>query len=294
MKLLPAMLVAACLGGCTGERHEGPADIGPASRIVTLAPHLTELVFTVGAGNQLVGVVAHSDYPEAAQSLPVIGDAFRIDPERLAAVEPDLVLAWAGGNPAETVNQLLDRGYRVVSLPADALTDVAANLVRIGALTGHETVARAMADEYLQVLEQRRRQSMTGRPLRVFYQISPQPLYTVGGRHPISEMIRLCGGQNVFADLEQLAPAVSLEAVLARDPQVIIAAMPGGELQQWHRWADMAAVAGEALYTVDASLVSRPSTRMLQGLQQLCAHLEAVRISSPDAETPPVAIEPRP
>lgn len=271
------MICAAWLAACAADEPQPPAAAESGLRIVTLAPHLTELVYDIGAGGDLVGVVAHSDYPQAATRLPVIGDAFRIDPERLAAVEPDLVLAWDGGNPPETVDQLVERGYRVVSLRADTLRDVATNLAEIGALVGRETQARKAADEFLRTIEEQRQRSAAAGLLRVFYQISPQPLYTVGGRHPISDMIALCGGENVFAELEQLAPVVSLEAVLARNPQVIIAANPGGQLERWLRWPGLAAVTGNTLYTVDASLVSRPSTRMLQGLRQICSHLESAR-----------------
>ncbi|MDH3590202.1 MAG: cobalamin-binding protein [Gammaproteobacteria bacterium] len=275
-----ALAICLCTGvvtGCTGNTPAAEDGVDDALRIVTLAPHLTELVYTVGAGDRLVGVVAYSDYPQQARSLPVIGDAFRLDPERLAAVNPDLILAWDGGNPSEVIDQLSERGYHVARLPADTLADVANNLLEIGRLTGRAETAAAHAQAYSEALERLAAAHADKAPISVFYQVSPQPLYTIGGSHPIGDMIRLCGGTNLFADLEQMAPVVSLEEVLARNPDVIIASADGAQLDQWSRWQSMTAVANDNLYTVDASLVTRPSTRMLQGAQQICTRLDSAR-----------------
>ena len=253
------------------------ADDVSTLRIVTLAPHLTEMVYTVGAGDALVGVVAYSDYPEQALSLPVIGDAFRIDPERLAAVEPNLILAWQGGNPDAVIEQLISRGYEVALLPANNLIDIAKNIIEIGRLTKRPESAGKVAGQFLAKLDRLQLTHGARSSLKVFYQISLQPLYTIGGGHPISEMIALCGGKNLFDDLDQLAPVVSLEDVLSRNPDVIIAGDDGAQLEQWLRWGELSAVANENLFAVDASLVTRPSTRMLQGAEQICAHLERAR-----------------
>ncbi len=222
-------------------------------------------------------MVAHSDYPPAARELPVIGDAFRIDPERLAAADPDLVLAWVGGNPQEAIEQLVSRGYKVARLRTDSLEDVAANLVEIGRLAGRADIANARAREFLRELSGLRTRHAGKRRLSVFYQIAPQPLYTVGRPHPISEMIDLCGGENLFADLDQLAPVVSLEDVVARNPEVIIASADDARLDRWRRWEGLAAAVGDNLYTVDPSLVTRPGVRMLEGVEAICGHLERAR-----------------
>ncbi|MDH3647114.1 MAG: cobalamin-binding protein [Gammaproteobacteria bacterium] len=246
-------------------------------RIVSLAPHLTELLYTAGAGDMLVGVVAHSDYPEQARSVRVIGDAFRIDPERLAEVEPDLILAWQGGNPDEVIDQLISRGYTVVRLSADRITDIPKNLIEIGKLAGTSEIAVAQAGQFSQAMERLARTHANKSSLKVFYQISLQPLYTVGGDHPISDIIKLCGGENLFADLKQLAPIVSLEDVLSRNPDVIVAGDDRAQLDQWLRWNDLRAAINGNLFVVDASLVTRASTRMLQGAKQICAHLDRAR-----------------
>ena len=250
----------------------------PAQRIVTLAPHLAELVHAAGAGEQLVGTVEWTDYPPAAAALPRIGDAFRLDLEALAALAPDLVLAWKGGNPDHLLEQLEQRGYRVVALAPQRLDDIGAHLLEIGHLAGTVAPARAAATRYREGLEALRA-AQAGKPaLRVFWQVSWRPLYTVGGRQLISEVIALCGGQNIFAELGELAPAVGMEAVIARDPEVILTAdVQRADLAEWSRWSSVTAVARGHLYAVDGDLVVRASPRILEGTRQVCERLDRAR-----------------
>ena len=250
----------------------------PAQRIVTLAPHLAELVHAAGAGEQLVGTVEWTDYPPAAAALPRIGDAFRLDLEALAALAPDLVLAWQGGNPDHLLAQLEQRGYRVVALAPQWLDDIGAHLLEIGRLAGTVTPASAAATRYREGLEALRG-AQAGKPaLRVFWQVSWRPLYTVGGRQLISEVIALCGGQNIFAELGELAPAVGMEAVIARDPEVILTAdVQRADLAEWARWPSVTAVARGHLYAVDGDLVVRASPRILEGTRQVCEALDEAR-----------------
>jgi len=266
-----AMLGIAGLAPCF-------ASAEPAERIVTLAPHLAELVHAAGAGERLVGTVEWTDYPPAAAELPRIGDAFRLDLEALAALAPDLVLAWKGGNPDHLLQQLELSGYRVVALAPERLEDIGAQLLEIGRLAGSEQVASAAAARYRAELETLRRQQAGKARLEVFYQVSWRPLYTVGGRQLISELIALCGGRNIFDDLGALAPAVGIEAVIARNPQVILASdAQRAELEQWRRWPGIEAVARGNLYTVDGDLVVRASPRILAGAAQVCEALDRAR-----------------
>jgi iron complex transport system substrate-binding protein len=269
-----------CCAGCAAAQPPvaPPEAVLPAQRIVTLAPHLAELVFAAGAGDRLVGTVAWTDYPPAAAALPHIGDAFRLDLEALAALQPDLVLGWKGGNPDHLLEQLAARGYRVVSLEPRQLDDIGSHLVEIGRLAGTEAAAREAAAIY-RVDLYALRSAQAGKPeLRVFYQVSWRPLYTVGGAQLISEVISLCGGRNVFADLGELAPAVDMEAVIARDPEVILTAEGRDvDLEEWRRWPGISAVARGHLYTVDGDLVVRASPRILEGTRQVCAALDLAR-----------------
>ena len=254
----------------------------PARRIVTLAPHLAELVHAAGAGDRLVGTVAWSNFPPAVAALPQVGDAFRVDLEALAVLHPDLVLAWQGGNPDHLVEQLAGRGYRVVALAPERLDDIGVQLETIGRLAGTEAVATAAAAAFREGLAALRRAQAGKTPVRVFYQVSWRPLYTIGGRQLISEVIDVCGGRNIFADLGELAPAVSLEAVIERDPEVILSAdLQRAELEEWRRWTGITAVRGGHLYSVDGDLVVRASPRILAGAREVCARLDEARRLAP-------------
>jgi iron complex transport system substrate-binding protein len=253
----------------------------PARRIVSLAPNLTELLYAAGAGDVIVGASEFSDYPEAARGIPRIGGGGGLDIEAIIDLQPDLVVAWESGNPDGQLERLQALGMRLFLSEPRQLLDVPGTLVRLGQLAGHEQVARAAARAY----EARYRQLQlrySGRPaVTVFYQVWRQPLMTVNGAHLISDVIRLCGGRNVFSDLPVLAPQIDIEAVLAADPEVIIVGTGGtseiAELQDWSRWPMLAAVAQGHLYGVQRELLVRHSPRILDGAEQVCRILEKVR-----------------
>ena len=250
-----------------------------AARIVTLAPSLAELVFAAGAGDSLVGVSAYSDFPPAVAALPLVGDAFTIDQERLALLRPDLLLAWESGTPAHIVDELRQAGYRVEVVRTRSLDDISTTLVRIGELAGTKQEAREVAAKFaaaLQALGDRYRD--TG-PIRVFYQVSKRPLYTVGPDHYASELIALCGGQNVFADIDELAPAIDVEAVIDRDPEVILASDDAGSdaFSEWDRWPSMSANRYDNRFLLPADELSRPTPRVLTAGAVICESLQIAR-----------------
>jgi len=234
-----ALFAVAVLLACAAARA-APA----RPRIVSLAPHLTELVYAAGAGDLLVGVVEYSDYPAEARSLPRIGDAWRVDMERLLALQPDIVLTWASGTPDAVVERLDALKLTHREIATYRLADVPIALRTIGAIAGTPAVAEAAAAGFDREISELRRLHRSVRPVSVFIQLDDQPVYTVNGRHIISEVVELCGGRNVFADLPQLAPAVSLEAVIAADPEVIVCTDDtiADPLAMWRRWESVRAV----------------------------------------------------
>ena len=253
----------------------------PPARRVTLAPHLTELVYAAGAGARLVGTLDTSDYPPAARRVPRIGDVSRLDPERLLAVRPDLVIVWGDGSPAAQ-RALLERlGLPVLSLEQHTLADVPATLERLGLVLGTAPVAHAAAAALTAELELLRRRYHGKRRLRVFYQVWSRPLYTLGARHVATEMLDLCGADNVFADQASSSFAVDEEAVYARDPDVLVFAGTGAESAEWlRRWqggAPLGAVTRGAVVTLDPDLVYRMGPRIGQGTATLCARLAELR-----------------
>lgn len=254
------------------------AEQNPASRIVTLSPHLTELVFDAGAGDRLVGVVEYSDYPDAAEKIPRIGDAFRFDRERLASVRPDLVLAWEGGTPVSAIDQLIDDGYRVETIRTSEPEDIALALERIGTLAGTSSTAAARAGRFRSEMAELDAAHAGREPVRVFFQISARPLYTVGEGQIIDRVVALCGGVNVFGSLRQLAPVVTEESVVAADPQIILTSSPEDDpLARWSRFPDMAAVREGRLYEVEGDWLSRQGPRLVLGARQVCALIDSAR-----------------
>jgi iron complex transport system substrate-binding protein len=257
---------------------------GAPQRIVTLAPHLTELVYAAGAGERLVGTLDTSDYPPAARLVPRVGDVDRLDAERLVALRPDLVLLWGDGAPTAQRELLSRLGLKVVSLEQHSLEDVAVSLERLGTLLGTEAVARAAAQALRQQIQSLRLRYQGERRLRVFYQVWSMPLYTLGGRHVASEMLRVCGAENVFADQPASAFVADEEAVYARDPDVIALAGTAAEDDEWlKRWrtrAPLRAVASGNLITLDPDLVNRMGPRIGLGTATLCRLLAERRAAS--------------
>jgi iron complex transport system substrate-binding protein len=301
---LAARLLAATLllaAGCAPAPPPSPAE-GPARRIVTLAPHLAELVYAAGAGNRLVGTVDFSNHPPAARDVPRVGDAFRIDLEALATLRPDLVLGWPSGNSPAALERLRSLGYRVVALEPRRLADVGDHLELIGRLAGTGPAAAAAAREWRDGLAALRARHAGARAGRVFYQIAPQPLITVTRAHFIGEAIELCGGENVYAGLPGLTAVVSVESVVAEAPDAIVAndftrgaaEVPAGTpLDAWRSWTGLPAVQSGRLGLLDPDLMSVPGPRLLSGIRQLCAALAGPRLPDDLAAPAGPAQDPR-
>lgn len=273
--LLVALLVTA---GCS-EAPQAAAPPAGRERVVTLAPNLAELVFAAGAGGSLVGVSAWSDYPAEVLELPVVGDAFMIDQEQLALLEPDLLLVWQGGTPAHVVDELRGAGYNVEVMRTNSLADVADAILRIGELTGHLDTASRAVEDYRGQIRKLADEHDERDDIRVFYQVSRRPLFTVNGDHYISELIELCGGSNVFADLGELAPTIDVEAVVARDPEVMMASTDAGDdaFAEWDRWPDMAANRLGNRMLMPADEIGRATPRLVRAARSVCDALQEAR-----------------
>jgi iron complex transport system substrate-binding protein len=268
---LPAQAAAIRLVDDVGQTLEFSH---PPQRIISLTPHLTELLFAVGAGAQVVGVDSASDYPHAAQALPRVGDYSRINFERILALQPDLVVVWVGGNRAADIHALTTMGVPVLHTQANRLDDVARLLRLIGRASGHAAAGEAAARDFSVRLAALRTQSGRQPPLKVFYEVWDRPLMTVGGTHWISDALSVCGAQNVFADLRGLSPVVSREAVLARAPALIVSGSDAPDMRrQWQRFPSLPAAQNQAFVRVDADRLHRLTPRLLEGVADLCAAL---------------------
>lgn len=285
IRILVLAWLAAMLCACSEPVPEPPGD-AVAARVVTFAPHLAEMMFAVGAGSQLVGVSAWSDYPRVVLELPEVGDAFTIDQEQLSLLEPDLILVWESGMPAQTVEELRAGGYRVEAIRTRNLADVTAAMIRIGALTGNEASAEAAAADFTAALDRLREKYRDAESIDVFFQASTRPLYTINRQHFISEVIRLCGGRNVFDDVEDFAPSVSVESVIDRDPEVLLAGTNLGDdaFDVWTRWPGLAAVRYGNQFLLPDETIGRPSPRLAMAAGSVCIALDRARANRAAAQ----------
>jgi iron complex transport system substrate-binding protein len=253
----------------------------PAQRVVTLAPHATELVFAAGGGDRIVGTVGYSDYPPAAKDIPRVGDHKQIDIERIIALKPDLMIVWLHGNSERQLEHIRKLGIPFYYSEPHKLEDIPDSVQRIGQMLGTEKHAQQTANEQRQQLAKLAAQ-YRGRPaVRVFYQVWSRPLYTLNGQHIMTDVIRLCGGENVFARLSTTSPTVSIESVLAENPEVIITGDRNDKskttLDIWQPYSTMLAVQRDNLFPINADLLNRAGPRLINGAAAVCEKLELAR-----------------
>lgn len=257
----------------------------PARRVISVAPHATELLYAAGGGAAMVGAVSYSDYPEAARALPRVGDNRSLDLERIVALKPDLIVVWRHGNADRQTAQLAALGIPLYFSEPKRLDDVAVSLDKLGRLLGTREQADRAAADYRQRIAALRARYAARPPVTVFLQIWDRPLTTLNGAQIVSDVLTLCGGRNVFAALQPVAPTVSDEAVLAANPEAIVATAQGAtasdaslpSLDRWRRWPSLAAVARSNLFAVDGDWLTRPTPRLALGAEQVCRDLETAR-----------------
>jgi iron complex transport system substrate-binding protein len=257
----------------------------PPQRIVSLAPGATEMLFAIGAGKQVVGTSRYSEEPAAARQVPVIGDVAGLDFERILLLRPDVIIVWQGGNPAAQVERLQALGLRLYRQRVTRLGALADSLQRLGHLTGHERQAAAAADALSRRLAKLAADHARAQPLRTFLQIWDQPLYTAGGAHFMSDALRYCGAVTVFPELAGDAPAVSIEAVLQRDPDLIVADAPPGRatewLAAWRRYPRLRAVTSGALIPFEDPRFGMLGPSALTATEKLCRLIASKRAAAP-------------
>lgn len=261
-----------------GQRVVLPA---PARRIVSLAPHTTELLFAAGAGDQVVATVRYGDYPAAAKRLPVVGDSHSLDLERILALKPDLIVVWMHGSSERQIERLRALHLPLFHSEPHTLDAVASSLQRLGVLAGTTAIASRAAQQYSATLADLRQRYASKTPVRVFYQVWNQPLMTINNRQLISDALRTCGAVNIYGDASALVPTISTESVLSRRPQALVTATPTGEpddsLQMWNAFPRFEPVARRHIIVLPADLMSRLGPRVIEGTRRMCEALDAVR-----------------
>ncbi|UTY56492.1 cobalamin-binding protein [Massilia sp. erpn] len=283
-KYLPTLVCLAALqaqAAITVNDDDGKAVTvqKPAQRVVSLAPHVTELLFAAGGGDKIVGAVTYSDYPEAAKKIPRVGDNRQVDMERLIALKPDLLVIWRHGSSERQIDMLRQLNIPIFHSEPQTLDAIPEGLIRLGRLMGTESAAQPAAAEMKRKLAALRAQYAGRPPVRTFYQVWDKPLYTLNGSHIVSDALRVCGGENIFASMKITAPVVSVEGVLQEDPEAIFgtAEKDYGGVNLWRQYSTLKATRQGNLFTVEGDLLNRAGPRMIQGTAILCEKLELAR-----------------
>jgi iron complex transport system substrate-binding protein len=255
----------------------------PAQRVISLAPHVTELLFAAGGGSHVVGAVAYSDFPEEAKKLPQIGSNRELDLERIMALKPDLIVVWRHGSSERQIEMVRKLGVPMFHSEPRKLEDIPESLLKLGQLMGTDATARPAALDLRRQLASLRSRYANRPTVRSFYQVWDKPLYTLNGEHIVSDALRLCGGENIFARLLVTAPVVSVEGVLQENPEAIFATAEKnyGGVGMWKPYGTLTAVRNDNLFTVDGNLLNRASPRMIAGTAMLCEKLEQARAHRP-------------
>ena len=289
-------VAALAAGVSTHAAHAAPAAISvkdddgntvtvakPAQRVISLAPHVTEMLFAAGGGSRVVGVISYSDFPEAAKQVPQVGSNRELDLERIIALKPDLFVVWRHGSSERQIEMVRKLGVPVYHSEPHKLEDIPASVLKLGQLMGTEAVARPAAADLSRQLAGLRAKYANRPPVRTFYQVWDKPLYTLNGEHIVSDALRLCGGENVFARLPVTAPVVSVEGVLQENPEAIFATAEKnyGGVSMWKPYGSLAAVRNGNLFTIDGNLLNRAGPRMITGAAMLCEKLELARAHRP-------------
>lgn len=273
---LVCLLALLSIAGCRSDFSESTPLETPSIRLVTLAPHLAELVVSAGAEAFLVGVSAYSDFPPSIASIAVVSDGFRIDAEALIDAAPTVVLAWGGGGQASSLALLDELNIPYVTIDSKRLGDIGPAIRQIGKIAGTEETAELAATRFEKTFETLRYSG--DHRVSVFYQISESPIYTVNGDHFVSDVIDLCGGTNVFAEVANRVPTVSVESIVLRNPDVILGGLATtGEEALWRNYETMTATRANTLLALPPSVVSRPSARLVEGARAVCDALETAR-----------------
>lgn len=246
-------------------------------KVISLAPHITEMLYSAGAGALIVGVDEFSDYPKEATKKPVVGNYYGINIEKIIQLKPDIIFAWREGHRLQDMAKLEKLGFKVIFSQPKKLTDIAAEIKQYGKWLGTEKQANQSAlkiQQELQRLHQRYQTDSMHKKPKVFYQIWQKPLMTVNAENFISQAITLCGAQNIFADLPVQAGQVNKESLLNRNPDIILIGGDQATQQNWQKkWLtikQLKAVQKKKIHLINANLYQRPTERFVMNIEKLC------------------------
>ncbi|WP_066017368.1 cobalamin-binding protein [Endozoicomonas atrinae] len=254
-------------------------------RIISLSPGSTELLFAAGAGDRVIAVDKHSDFPEVVKQLPNVGGYPNVNVEAIVAMKPDLVVVWTAGNSQKVIHQLESLGVRTFHVDVVDFAGIEQAIRSLGQVAGTEKAANRVVEDFSARLKTLQNNYGQREPVSVFFEIWRSPLLTVGSGQVIDDVISLCGGQNIYGDVSERIPKIGIESLITRDPQVIIGSDPRGDtpetrkdlMDYWSQWQNLQAVKSHQLFSVPSDLIARPTPRILEGAEMICHQLQAVR-----------------
>lgn len=250
-------------------------------RIISLAPHVTEMIYSAGAGDKLVGVVKYSDYPKEALKLPIIGSYNSINIEAILSLKPDVVIGWKEGNQIDDLKKVKSAGIKVWQTEVNKLQDIPQQIRLFGSKLGTYKTADKLAKKLEQELTKVKSTYQKRSEVSVYYQIWNKPFITINDQQFIGQAIQLCGATNIFHDLPLLSAEVNLETILYRNPEVILLGgmkeAQQGWYQQWQKWSMLTAVENQHIYKLNADLYQRPTARFIYALEDFCKTIDKAR-----------------
>ena len=250
-------------------------------RIIALSPHAVEMLYAIGVGDQIVATVERADFPKEAKKIPRIGNYVGIQIEKLVALQPDLVVAWKGGNQKADLERIKSLGYKIYDSHPQSITEVNQNLIELGELLDVQEAAKKasqkMMDDYQAIINQYKDKPK----VRAFYQLWHDPMRTVGPDNWVGSLMKDCGGDNIFAEAKAGYPLVSFESILVKNPESIIiphhSGAIGAKKDIWANWKNIQAVKNNQLHTIDGNVILRSSPRAIEGLVLLCKAIDKAR-----------------
>jgi vitamin B12 transport system substrate-binding protein len=249
--------------------------------IIALSPHIVEMLYDIGAGEQIIGTTSFADYPEQAKSIPIIGNYLRLQIEKVIALQPDYIIAWKSGNPSDDLARLKKLGFNIVYSQPNSFEDIAKEMREFGQLTGHEAQAETKAKKLLNDLEEITNQYHDKTPITVFYELWARPLTTVAKGSWPQQFLDICKAKNPFKQASAAYPQINIETVLLTPIQLIIQPLSinqtDKEAYDWQNWPIIPAVGNKQIIQPNADAIHRMSMRSLKELTKLCADIDKTR-----------------
>jgi vitamin B12 transport system substrate-binding protein len=277
-------LLSVCVFLCslTSYSLEIP-DVKNAQRIVALSPHSVELLYALGIGDRILATTDYADYPQAAKKIERVGGYHGVLAERILELNPDLIVAWEGGNKSGDLDKLESLGLPVYRTETKKLRDIAMEITMLGALTGTQKKAKFLVDKFHQDLDSLTEENKQKTKVSFFYQLWSSPIRTISVGSWINEMLTICGGSNIISNPDVDYPQISLETVLLNKPQAIIIPSAhghdNGELSglKWTDWPEIPAVKNQHIYRINGDILHRFSLRVVEAIETICSTFDRVR-----------------